>query len=346
MPDLFDHVDAWRTDPQKAFDAFVTSSDFLALSRRRSKDAEGATQRKSNGPIRASTAHVYMTMWSKFLRWSASNKLSLFDIASSDIMAFLEQHDVNGKRVLQGSTIRRQYLTLLERVYTHLQVRPNPATHVCFDIFKHRNSELLGKDAPKATLSDAEQIAFMRALPSAEAVNEKDPIHGWKRRRDRAMQALMLGAGLKVAEVVGIYTESIGEKVVTGSVPITISSAATGGTVRAHQTQLRPFAVVEVLQWLRERRSLKVPGRLLFPATLDGGRLDKATVYRQVKATFLRAGIDVTRRGGRTLRNSFAVRELEAGESIELVGEFLGHRRRRSTEQYVLTDKKQREPKL
>jgi integrase/recombinase XerD len=90
--------------------------------------------------------------------------------------------------------------------------------------------------------------------------------------------------------------------------------------------------------WLRERRALRIPGELLFPATLNGGRLNKATVYSQVKATFARAGIEVSRQGGRTLRNSFAVRELKAGESIELVGEFMGHRRRRSTEHYALTD--------
>lgn len=338
--DLFDDEDAWRREPQKAFDAFVTSPEFLALSRRRAKGGEEVAQHKEQGPIRASTARVYMTMWSKFLRWLAPSKLSVFDVSSDDIMAFLEQHDANGKRVLQGSTIRRQYLTLFERVYAHLKVRPNPATNACFDIFKHRNSGLMGKNAPKATLSEAEQIAFMRALPLPTSVDDADPTVGWKRRRDRAMQALMLGAGLKVAEVIGIYTDSVGEKDATGSVPITISPAAVGGTIRAHQTQLRPFAAAEVLQWIHERRTLKVPGRLLFPATLDGGRLDKATVYRQVKATFLRAGIDVSRQGGRTLRNSFAVRELSAGEAIELVGEFLGHRRRRSTELYVPADGK------
>jgi integrase len=59
-------------------------------------------------------------------------------------------------------------------------------------------------------------------------------------------------------------------------------------------------------------------------------------VYRQTKATYERAQLPVPRRGGRTLRNSFAVRELRAGVDIERVGEFLGHRLRRSTEYYIL----------
>ena len=134
---------------------------------------------------------------------------------------------------------------------------------------------------------------------------------------------------------------NVGDTDSTGSMPISVSPASAGGTVRPHQTQLRPFAVPEVVAWIRERRTLRIPGELLFPATLDGGRLDKATVYRQVKATFARAGIEVSRQGGRTLRNSFAARELKAGGAIELVGEFMGHRRRRSTEHYIPTDKRQ-----
>jgi site-specific recombinase XerD len=336
MPDLFDDTASWQHEPQKAFDAFVTSTEFLALSKRRSTDLQQRAEVLSHAPIRMSTARVYIAMWARFLRWLATHKPSVFDVSRDDLMSFLEQREASGKRVLQGATIRRQYLTLFERVYTHLEVSPNPATHAAFDVFKHRDRGLLGVNAPKAALTEAEQIAFMRALPVAEAASGNDPTAGWKRRRDRAMQALMLGAGLKVAEVVGIYTSNIGEKDQTGSVPITISPASAGGTVRAHQTQLRPFAAAEVLQWLRERRALPIPGQLLFPATLNGGRLDKATVYRQVKASFTRAGIDAGRQGGRTLRNSFAVRELKAGESLELVGEFMGHRRRRSTEHYMI----------
>lgn len=147
---------------------------------------------------------------------------------------------------------------------------------------------------------------------------------------------MMLGAGLKVSEVIGTSTEHVGTPDATGCLPVTVSPVSTAGTSRWHQTQLRQFATHEVLIWKTERMLLKIPGPLLFPASLQGGRLDKATLYRQVKATFQRAGIDIQRLGGRTLRNSFAVRELNDGVSIELVGEFMGHRKRKSTEHYVL----------
>lgn len=74
--------------------------------------------------------------------------------------------------------------------------------------------------------------------------------------------------------------------------------------------------------------------------------LHKATVYRHVKATLERAGIDVERMGGRTLRNSFAVRELENGAPVELVKQYMGHHELRSTEKYLQPPAKQRRLRL
>ncbi|MES2831640.1 MAG: tyrosine-type recombinase/integrase [Pseudomonadota bacterium] len=292
--------------------------------------------------MRASSARIYILMFGKFLRWLDLNNLRLMHVASTDILAFLE-HGSDTKTDESGepkkdlnSSIRIRYLRIFERVFQHLNVHPNPARHAAFDIYKSSDKKLRGSDLEKVVMSDAEQTAFMRALPEAKA-SESNPGHaGWKRRRDRAMQAMMLGAGLKVSEVVGIVTDNVGVADATGCIPVAVSPASTAGTSRWHQTQLRQFAVREVAAWKIERIAMKIPGKLLFPANLQGSTLDKATVYRQVKATFARAGIDVQRLGGRTLRNSFAVRELTSGSSIELVGEFMGHRKRKSTEQYLL----------
>lgn len=338
MESLFDLPDVWRTDPAQAFAAFVQSPTFLALSRRRSQAAQ-----KAPSPLRASSARVYIAMFGKYLQWLKEQDVAVFDVTSNHLLAFLTHGEVIGGKVHaeRGSRIRYKYLRLIERVYTHLKIDPNPARHASLAIFQSGDRKQIGHDADTAALTEAQQLAFLAALPQA-APEAPSKSAGWKRRRDRAMQALMLGAGLKVAEVVGIHTSNIGGKDSTGSIPVTISPGSAGGVVRWHQTQLRPFAVAEVQQWIVERQRLKIPGPLLFPATLQGGVLNKATVYRQVKATFARAGIAVSRQGGRTLRNSFAVRELQAGESIELVGEFMGHRRRRSTEHYaklVPTDK-------
>lgn len=338
MTSLFDNSNIWLHDPRVAFEAFVLSPEFQLLGRR------PATNPKSepSAPMRASSARIYILMFGKFLRWLDDHDISLLDTTNATILQFLEHTSASTdpqtpvKRDL-NSSIRIRYLRIFERVFHHLNVYPNPARHAAFEIYKSQDKQLRGKDLDKVAMTDAEHLAFMQALPVAsEPVTGGDTTHGWKRRRDRAMQAIMLGAGLKVSEVIGMAIDHIGIPDSTACLPITVSPASTGGTSRWHQTQLRPFAVDEVLKWKAERSRLNIAGPLLFPASLQGGRLDKATVYRQVKATFERAGIDIQRLGGRTLRNSFAVRELNEGASIELVGEFMGHRKRKSTEHYVL----------
>ena len=328
MINFFDDDEGWRTRPEVAFDGFVIAPEFLALSLRRPEaNTEGVAIPPS--PIRLSSVKVYRSMFGKYSRWIGQRHISLFDVTSDDLMDFLEQKESAAGKLtpVLNSRIKYRYLRLLERVYIHLKVTPNPAQHACFAIFAGGDRNKAGKDENMATLTAAQQSAFFLALPAVTG--------NWKKQRDRAMQAMMLGAGLKVSEVIGLWTENVGQLDAAGSIPITVSPGAAGGTVRWHQSQLRPFAVPEVQAWLRDREILNITGPLLFPASLLGGRLNPATVYRQTKATFSRSGIDVARLGGRTLRNSFAVKELQQGAGLEVVGELMGHRRRRSTQYYA-----------
>jgi integrase/recombinase XerD len=171
---------------------------------------------------------------------------------------------------------------------------------------------------------------FMAALPEA-LPGDAD---GWRKRRDAAMQALALGAGVKVAEVIGMYIENIGELDKDGYMTVQISPAASDGASEWHDTRLEPMAVPVVLAWVAERNRMTIPGKLLFPATLSGKRMDKSTFYLAVKATFERAGLEVRHQGGRTLRNTFAVRALRRGVSCEDVNSCLGLRQPKSIEQY------------
>lgn len=331
--DLFDVPAIWKTDPLAGFDAFVSSPQFLEHSQRKRRKVDENGHPVKPMPVRASTASVYRDMWARYVRWLNDSNLSLAAVTMHDILRFMEQRSATGRRKLEGETIRRQYVTLLERVYAHLGFQPNPASQFLLQLARSARS-VQGHDAQTNVLTLAQQAQFLDALPESPRL-ASEPLVGWKIRRDRAMQALMLGAGLKVAEAIGTYTDNIGSQLEDGSVPVTISPSAAGGTVRWHQTYLRAFAADLVLSWVAERRNLNIPGQLLFPATLNGGRLDKSTVYRHVKATFASAGIEIPRRGGRTLRNAFAVRELHAGESIETVGEFLGHRKQRAMDRYI-----------
>jgi site-specific recombinase XerD len=330
----FDAPDAWQADPIRAFDAFVQDVAFVALSRRKPALVDSSGRRKRLMPLRATSAKIYRHMWANFVRWMIESKLSLLTLTTADLVAFLEQRDETGRRRLQGATIRRQYLTLWERVYRHLGIEPNPAAQACRDMAMQRRSDLAGRNKETVALSAAQREAFMAALNTAFA-GDAGTQAGWKLRRDAAMQAVMLGAGLKVAEAIGLYTENIGEQGKDGTVPLTVSPSAAGGTVPWHDTLLHAFAAPIVLHWAAERRRLAIPGKLLFPASLKGGKLNKSTVYRHARKFFEAAGIDVSRKGGRTLRNTFAAHELVKGQAEEIVGQMLGHRRQRSIETYV-----------
>src|ERR1035437_6433063 len=157
MTSLFDSPENWRLDPANAFAAFVLAPEFLALSKRRSiaRDANG--EPTSPATIRGSSAKIYILMFGKFLRWLSEHNKTLFDVSSADLMAFLEQgRGVEGKKVL-NSVLRFQYVSVLDRVYTHLKVH-NPAQDACFAIFKSGNRALLGTNQQKVVLTDAQQI--------------------------------------------------------------------------------------------------------------------------------------------------------------------------------------------
>jgi site-specific recombinase XerD len=318
------------------FKAFIASSEFVELGRRvpAYRNPEQIVQ-----PVRPATAQVYTLMFGKFNRWMRDHGKTLFTVSDDDILQFLNSRiaDDDGVAGQLKSTIRVKYVRMLERVFQHLEVAPNPAQSTAFQIYKTAGAT--GRDLDMVVMDQAQQEAFMQALPVAN-----DTPAGWKRRRDRAMQALMLGAGLTVAEVMHTKLRDLGAPDSTGSLPVTVRPESRQSTTREHRTLLRPFALAEVMQWVDERRKLDVPGQLLFPGSLATGKpLDKATVYRQVKKTFTRAGLEMPRQGGRTLRNTFAVRELEQ-ESVELVGELLGLERRRSTEYYLNAARRKARP--
>jgi site-specific recombinase XerD len=329
---LLDQIPIWQTDPMKAFEAFVVSPQFIVLGRRKGTP----TQEEDIPAIREGSLKGYASMFGKFLRWMRAQNIDLFAITSGHIAAFLNERmsDRRNKSRDLNSAIRTRYLRLLERVYDHLQIHPNPAKNAAFDVFKSGDS---GKDAPKVYLSDENQDAFMEALPSRMPPGSFDPgarKPEWKLLRDSAMLAMMLGAGLTVSEVTGLYVENIGEPDASGSVPVTVSPASVGGVRRKHTTLLRPFAVPDVMAWMEARKKIKFPGKLFFPSNMQGARVDQTTVYLIVKETFARAGITKRRPCGATLRNTFARRELLSGSTMEEVYEFMGHFDRKSTEKY------------
>ena len=330
---LFDSKEDWIDQPAVAAAGFISSAEFVERGRRRPLSL-GANAPMAK-PLSASSAKVYVTMFGAFARWMAASQLTLFSLSPADLDRFLNQRESGPDGTVRrlNSGIRVRYLRLIERILDHLGVVPNPAKAACFTLYKSRTKNDGASDAPKALLEEGEQEAFFRALPQIKPT--ANPSAQWKTRRDRALQAVMLAAGLKVSEAVSLRKDQLGQVDANGSLPIQLDAGAANRVTRPHRTYLRPIGVREVLDWLAQRHNDGDSSKLLFPAARGTNTLlDPATAYRKVKATFERAGIDPSRWGGRTLRNSFAVRELHETGSVELVSELMGHRLLRSTQDY------------
>lgn len=310
---LFDSPDTWLNAPKEAFAAWVVSDRFAT------------TKRGDPQVLRDSSIKVYRAMFGKFADQvlqtdpGGTPQKSLREVGIDDIRRFLDANRLN-------KGIRHRYVRLLERTFDLLLtkglVETNPARGLA--VAQPTRS---GKGNDKTQwLSAEQQNAVLAALPSGES---------WKDQRSRAMIATVLAGGLKVSEVIKLNVSNVGLKQEDGSVFIDVYP---GGAGRWHRTRVAAFGAGMLMEWVETRKALQLPGNLLFPAGAAGGVLHPATVYRQVKAVLAAAGVpeeQIKRRGARTLRNSFALRELEDGASPALVGEYLGHRADRSTRYYT-----------
>jgi site-specific recombinase XerD len=309
----------WDKRPVEAFAAFVVTPEFVLTSSR---------QRDVPLPVSNESAAIYKFMFGKFATWILEHGLRMSTVNAADLRRFIELSK-DGQRDL-NSKIAYRYLRLLERCFEYLGRAPNPARQAIIATDRAH----LAEDAPMTALSPDDLQRFLAALPAGRTEDMAGHA-GWKRRRDRAMQIVMALAGLRVAEAIGLLLDEVGRQPdIDGAITLNITPEAKHRTSYEHATTLPKAGVAELTAWLKEREELEIAGSLVFPANLEGEPLHKATVYRQTRATFERAGIAVSRAGGRTLRNSFAVQQLEQGMSRSELTTALGLALERSTEAY------------
>ncbi|MET3135250.1 integrase/recombinase XerD [Oxalobacteraceae bacterium GrIS 1.11] len=323
---------AWTSTPLASFKEFVRTQDFVSTNSRR--------RNRPPVPLSEASATVYTHMFSAFATWMAARDKTIVTLDEHDLLAFV-QRGIDGKNTL-NSKIAYRYLRLIERCQAHLQLDTRAVKHAIGALLQGAGRRGAA-DQDMVALDDGQRARYIDELVSAAATpNGGEAIHAWKRRRDRAMQLLMLCAGVRVAEAVGLLVEEIGRQPdLDGSLAVNLTPEAKHATSHGHATRVDAAAVPALLAWLAERAALRIPGRLLFPANLTGTPLHKATVYRQVKASLARADIAVTRSGGRTLRNSFAVHTLRQGVGAAALTDQLGLALPRSTDTYTLAAAKQ-----
>lgn len=321
---------AWDADPVGSFAAFIQSDEFAKTSQRLGE--------KDPGPVSAKSAAVYAFMFRKFMMWLGGQDRSFSQAGEQELLRFVSQLRRSGE---QNSDITERYLRLLERCYTYLQIAPNPATSAKGLATENR---YLGNNQGTEALDEEQIEAFIAALPSLDAPRPNRtgrPPKAWKRRRDHALQATLLFGGLKVAEAIGLHLTEIDDAFDDGPIRLKITPEDKHDTSYEHETIVHGYGADALRHWLVERQATTRKGEpvfagdLVFPGDLAGKPMSKVTLWRQVKATFARAGIEVNRSGGRTLRNTFAAQQLTThGRTRGDVREYLGLALERSAELY------------
>jgi len=323
------NLTSWDADPVRAFKEFVFTTAF----------AETGRRLRADGTVRAlsqESAKIYIFMFNNLASWLQEERITFSKATQADLLRFIDR-TVKGKRVL-NSKIAYRYLRLLERCYEHLELAPNPAQLAILGVDRAH----IAKDEAGRTLSDDQLARFFAALP-ADAPRRRNvtPFDGWKRRRDRAMQVVIGLAGLRVSEAIGLLVAEVGRQAaIDGSILLTITPAEKHDTSHEHSVTLPRDGVDELLSWLKERETMAIPGQFVFPANLTGNKMTRKTVYVQMRATFERAGMDLARSGGRTLRNTFARQQLDQGASPDELKDVLGLALERSAADYQFTQVK------
>jgi len=304
--DLFDaDLAAWREHPERAFDGWLARHGF-----------------------RPGTAVVYRAMWGKLLRWSGEQGLTPLTWSAAQIAAFLDAQNLHKRH-------RYRYARLIERVFHHLSLLQQNLHNPASQAVRSRLAE--GENDPTAFLLPGERdllvarILAPRAEPITEGTRAARPEHPdisptrWKRARDIALLAVLLGGGLKVADARALKVDAIDGR---DDGPMAIRMVRTDNG-RAYIVPLFSFAHVPLRQWLNMRAASETLGDLVFPAMANGRPMHAASVYRRVEILLEEAGVLAgrsERASPQTLRNTCGAMHFDAGTPPAAVAQLLGMR--------------------
>ncbi|MBU9558275.1 tyrosine-type recombinase/integrase [Burkholderia multivorans] len=288
--DLFDRgASDWIVSPEAAFDAWLAMQDY-----------------------RRSSADVYRAQWGAFLTWLRARQKNLATVDTASIAEFVGELPIR-------KTQRLRYLRLIERVLDHIRrteyASTNPARFIAqdgeADWRKARDNE------PTSFLTPAERAALLAYLFSPIGVSGAAY---WKERRDRALVAAFLGAGIKTGEARVLTISCVNTSGTSLRIPSTHPDFA-------RDAHLASFAIALFDAWLAERSRQQIPGDLVFPASHTGRPMHKATMLRAIDAIVESAGLTssrTARTSPQTLRNTYAAELFEHDVPPERVGKWLG----------------------
>lgn len=144
-----------------------------------------------------------------------------------------------------------------------------------------------------------------------------------------ALLELLYGSGLRASELVSLPLSAVPR-----DAPF-LTVTGKGGQARMVPVSERARAAIQA--WLALRPG-DPPSRYLFPSKGTGGHLTRISLFQQLKALALRAGLDPARISPHVLRHAFATHLLEGGADLRVLQTLLGHADISTTQIYTHVD--------
>ncbi|MEM8852365.1 MAG: tyrosine recombinase XerC [Pseudomonadota bacterium] len=181
--------------------------------------------------------------------------------------------------------------------------------------------------AARAVGAPSKPRALPRPVAEAAATAMLAPAGSWVERRDRAVLALLYGAGLRVGEAVGLDVADV-------TPPLT-ALAVRGKGGRERLVPILP-EVAAAIEDYRAAIPFGLDSGPLFRGE-KGGRLSPRMVQRTVAAWRGALGLSETATP-HALRHAFASHVLAAGGDLRSIQEMLGHASLSTTQIYTAVD--------
>lgn len=174
--------------------------------------------------------------------------------------------------------------------------------------------EELPRSAPRA-LDVEQQRDLLRAAEESTA-------------RDRAIVALLLFTGLRLAETTALKVADVRVSARKGLVVV---RSGKGDAYR--EVELNALVRGMLDEWSAERAKIAAPGETSFLVARTGRALSSRSIDLAVRRVATRAGLTLS---AHVLRHTFVTGLVRAGNDLVLIAELAGHRRLETTRRYSL----------
>lgn len=289
-----DSLDCWADSADDAFRTWLAQQRILGTRH-----------------FRESTKETYFAMFATWVEYLASKRMTLLEATDIEAGEFFTSRGL-------VPVSRRRYLQLLDKVYQHLLSLGWKAEHPLKELFRAERELSI---ALPLGLNDEQLDLVTRSLASQS---------GTKAARDRALAALMIGAGLRSNEAIGLKCSEINP-----SFEVEVKSH----TVHLeHRTMVLPDGPWRhwIEEWKAERSERMIPGDLFCPAAGNGKAYTPSGLFRRIAHWFELARVQPEQGGANVLRNTFARLALSSGRyKIEDVQGFMGHEELRTTQRHL-----------